>query len=281
MPSELQRVAEQLLACLNEAPRAVGYLHDRARKCREAAAWIGNQSSNPSARVAAMQLDEAARRCEDAAHYLSLAEARAKQWVEQMVSGVRTVEPSGGSTGGRPLGPGGSTWPAERRRDDKGDEPEASKADKTAEAGDETSPEDGPRLPRITDEEVRRIFERLPIRKPGEKTRGVWRDSEGTDHDLISGQHEDDFHTAQRHAEKLGLVRAPHKLSTAADVELKFAMRMRREGIRHAEIVLNNRPCGGRLGCDRLLKLFLPPDASLTIHAPNGFKKTYPEPDQE
>src|SRR4051794_2817039 len=116
MPSELQRVAEQLLACLNEAPRAVGYLHDRAMKCRQAAAWIGSQSSNPSARMAAMQLDDAARRCEEAAHHLSLAEARAKQWVEQMVSGIRTTEPSGGSTGGRPLGPGGSTGPADRRQ---------------------------------------------------------------------------------------------------------------------------------------------------------------------
>jgi hypothetical protein len=72
MPSELRRVAEQLLACLNEAPRAVGYLHDRARRCRETAAWIGSQSNNPSARLAAVQLDAAARSCEEAAHHLSM-----------------------------------------------------------------------------------------------------------------------------------------------------------------------------------------------------------------
>lgn len=281
MPSELQRVAEQLLACLNEAPRAVGYLHDRARKSREAAAWIGNQSNNPSARMAAMQLDDAARRCEEAAHYLSMAEARAKQWVEQMVSGIRTAEPSGGSTGERPTGPGGSGRPAERRQADKDDEPEADKPDKTAGAGDETSPEDGVAQPQLSEDEIRRISERLPVRKPGEKTRGIWRDREGTNHDLVSGQHEDDFHAAQRHAEKLGLVRKPYGLSTAADVELKFAMRMRREGIKHAEIVLNNRPCGGRLGCHRLLKLFLPDGATLTINAPDGFKKTYPLQEEE
>src|SRR5262249_16920039 len=109
MPSELQRVAEQLLACLNEAPRAGGYLQDRARKCREAAAWIGSTSNNPSARIAATQLDEAARRCEEAAHYLSQAEARAKQWVEQMVSGIRTAGPDGGSRDARSPGTGGRT----------------------------------------------------------------------------------------------------------------------------------------------------------------------------
>jgi hypothetical protein len=87
MPSELQRVAEQLLACLNEAPRAVGYLHDRARKCRDAAAWIGSTSNNPSARLAATQLDEAARRCEEAAPLL--------------VSGGGSSEAMGGADGER------------------------------------------------------------------------------------------------------------------------------------------------------------------------------------
>jgi hypothetical protein len=78
MPSELQRVAIQLLACLDEVTRAVNYLYDRARRSREAAAWIGGGSNNPTARMAAMQLDEAARRCEDAAHYLSQAESQAR-----------------------------------------------------------------------------------------------------------------------------------------------------------------------------------------------------------
>ncbi len=71
MPSELQRVAKQLLATLDEIPRVVAYLHDRAGKYRESAGWIGSMSNNPSARLAAMQLDEAARGCEEAAHYLS------------------------------------------------------------------------------------------------------------------------------------------------------------------------------------------------------------------
>ncbi|MFI7059852.1 DddA-like double-stranded DNA deaminase toxin [Kribbella sp. NPDC050124] len=278
MPSELQRVAEQLLACLNEAPRAVGYLHDRARKCREAAAWIGSTSNNPSAHMAAMQLDDAARRCEEAAHYITLAEARAKHWVEQMVSGVRTAEPSDGSTGERPLGRGGNTRRAERRQDDK---PEAGRPDKPAVAGDETSPPDELPAPRLSEDEVRRILDRLPVRKPGDKTRGVWRDDDGIEHDLVSGRHEDDFDAAQRHAERLGIVRKPHGITTAADVELKFAMRMRREGIRHAEIILNNKPCEGQLSCDELLDRFLPDGASLTVYGPNNFKCIYPKRRQQ
>lgn len=95
MPSELQHIAQQLLATLDEIPRVVAYLHDRASKYRESSGWIGSMSSNPNARMAAMQLDEAARRCEEAAHYLSLAPPRARSWVEQMVSGVRTAEPAG------------------------------------------------------------------------------------------------------------------------------------------------------------------------------------------
>lgn len=281
MPSELQRVAQQLLATLDEIPRVVAYLHERAGKYRESAAWVGSLGNNPSARMAAMQLDEAARRCEEAAHFLSLAPPKARSWVEQMVSGVRTAEPARGSAAQRPDATGGNQPPAQRRPSDDQAEPEAKKGGTAAGAGDTASPEESRPTPGMSDDAIRRISDRLPARKPGDKTRGVWRDADGTEHDLLSGQHEDDFHAAQRHAERLGLVRSPAVLSTAADVELKFAMRMRREGIRQAEIILNNPPCGGRLGCDRLLKLFLPDEATLTIHAPGGFKKTYPKPDEE
>ena len=51
MPSELQRVAQQLLTTLDAVPRVVAYLHDRANKYRESAGWIGSMSSNPSART--------------------------------------------------------------------------------------------------------------------------------------------------------------------------------------------------------------------------------------
>jgi hypothetical protein len=91
----------------------------------------------------------------------------------------------------------------------------------------------------------------------------------------MSGRHDPEYLDAQRHAEKLALVRDSHKLSTAADVELKFAMKMRRQGIRRARIVLNNRPCPGELGCDELLPRFLPPGSELTVYGRDGFEKIY------
>ncbi|WP_112243907.1 DddA-like double-stranded DNA deaminase toxin [Kribbella monticola] len=277
MPSDLQRVAQQLLATLDEIPRVVAYLHDRAGKYRESAGWIGGMSNNPSARMAAVQLDEAAGRCEEAAHYLSLAQPKARGWVEQMVSGIRTAEPNGGSATRPQDSPGENPPHAARWPDEDSMKPGAQRSGKAAGAGDEPSPRDVPPMPIMSGDEVRRLAERLPVRKPGDKTRGVWRDKDGIEHDLISGRHEDDFHAAQRHAERLGLVRAPHGLSTAADVELKFAMRMRRENIKQAEIVINNYPCEGQLGCDELLDQFLPPGAILTVHGPAGFKQTYPK----
>jgi hypothetical protein len=280
MPSELQRVAEQLLACLNEAPRAVGYLHDRARRCRDAAAWIGSQSNNPSARMAAMQLDDAARRCEEAAHYLSLAEARAKQWAEQMVSGVRTVEPGGGSAGERPLGPGGSTRPTERQQDDGADEPEADKPDKTAGAGDETSPDGTVPGRRISDEDGRRLQQKLPDREESRlsrpKTRGLWVDRDGNEEQLVSGEHDEWFQKVTDFLRERGIPPKPGDIMSPSHVELKFAMRMRLRGMKHETIAVNKLPCKGRFGCEELLRDVLPDGSTLTIFGPDGFKETYP-----
>ncbi len=286
MPSELQRVAEQLLACLNEAMRAVGYLHDRARNSREAAAWIGSTSNNPGARTAATQLDEAARRCEEAAHYLSLAEARAKTWVEQMVSGVRTVEPSGGSTDRRKLVPGGGTSSAERRRSEAREDPEGSQPDRVAGHGDDTSPEEAPQTPRISDEEGWRLFGTLPIREESvlsrPKTRGLWKDAEGKKHPLASGQPSSDEQGDDRYYQLVKDFMHDHRIGrldadpmVASHLEAKFALFMRERGLMHETIVVNKVPCPGRFGCDQLLKLFLPPGGTLTVFGPGGFKKTY------
>jgi hypothetical protein len=268
MSSELQRIAQELVAALDEMPRVIGYLHNVARRCRDNAAYVGGLSNNPAAQRAAVQLDEAAKRCEEAAEYLARASPKARGWAEQMVSRSRTDGPS--------LGPGQiRAFGANNRRSPEegpGREDQAArrKSSTTADHRGSTRAK-----PKISPEVGQRIVQRLPTRTPGDKTRGIWIDDAGNEHDLISGEHEADYQAAQRFAEKLGLVRGPHKLSTAADVELKFAMLMRREGIRHAEIILNNRPCEGRLGCNRLLKLFLPDGGSLTIHGPDGFKKTY------
>jgi hypothetical protein len=107
MPSELQRIAHDLVAALDEAPRVVGYLNDMARRCRDHAAFVGGMSNNPAARRAATQLDEAARRCEEAAHYLAQAPLKARGWAEQMANGVRTAgsnkTPGIRRTDGQPL----------------------------------------------------------------------------------------------------------------------------------------------------------------------------------
>jgi nucleic acid/nucleotide deaminase of polymorphic system toxin len=108
-----------------------------------------------------------------------------------------------------------------------------------------------------------------------QKTEGAWQDDDGAIHKLISGRHEEDFEAALAHAKKLGLIPERGTLGTAADVELKFAMKMRRDGMMKAVIALNKRPCPGRLGCDELLKRFLPLGAELVVHGPDNFEKTY------
>jgi hypothetical protein len=275
MPSELQRVAQGLVAALSEIPRVIGYLQRTAQRCREQAGLVGGMSGNPAAQRAAMQLDEAARRCDEAVHYLSQAPPKARGWAEQMVSGVRTAEPSNRPTGGRPAVGGNSPPAAGGRRGDDSTEPEAPKSPKAAEPANDESTEP----PDDFDPHAREILERLPERKVSRgyspKTRGIWHDDEGIDHDLVSGRHDPEFGEAQRHAERLGLVEPPYTLSTAADVELKFAMRMRRDRIRKARIILNNRPCPGDLGCNKLLPSFLPPGSQLTVYGPDGFKHTY------
>ena len=116
MPSELQRVAQGLVDALDEMPRAVGYLQGLARRCRDNAALVSGMSSNPAARMAATQLDEAARRC-DEAQYLSQAPPKARAWAEQMVSGARTAGP--GATPGRqrPDAPSGGPATGDGRRE--------------------------------------------------------------------------------------------------------------------------------------------------------------------
>ncbi|MFC9690256.1 DddA-like double-stranded DNA deaminase toxin [Kribbella sp. NPDC056951] len=92
MPSELQRVAAELLSCIDQIPNMVGYLHRTARHCREQAAYlIAFGSTNPAARETALQLDAAARACEEAAEFAGRVPQRARSWADQMVGGWRTV----------------------------------------------------------------------------------------------------------------------------------------------------------------------------------------------
>jgi hypothetical protein len=91
MPSDLQRVAQALVERLDQVPQIVEYLQRLAQRCRDNAGYLADISNHPAARNAALELDMAARCCDDAAHLLSLTPLQARAWAEQMVSGVRTA----------------------------------------------------------------------------------------------------------------------------------------------------------------------------------------------
>jgi len=121
MPSELERVAQELIEVLDEVPRVVAYLQRTAQRCRENAALVGGMSHSPAGRMAALQLDEAARRCDEAAQYASIAPTRAREWAGQMVSGVRTADPQSQQAKERDAPAGGSFDAPEPRRPGEGE----------------------------------------------------------------------------------------------------------------------------------------------------------------
>ncbi|MFI7068475.1 hypothetical protein ACIBL3_46330 [Kribbella sp. NPDC050124] len=90
MPSDLQRVARGLLDCFDEVPQVVAHLQRTADRCRENAA-TAIAASHGHATVAAQQLDAAARACEAAAHYLSMAPPKARAWTERLIGDSRTT----------------------------------------------------------------------------------------------------------------------------------------------------------------------------------------------
>ncbi|RZU22259.1 hypothetical protein EV645_0339 [Kribbella rubisoli] len=98
MPSELQRVARGLVDCFDEIPRVIDQLQRTAVRCRENA-QLALSASRGQATVAAQQLDAAARACEAAAHYLSMAPPKARGWAEGLVgaAGPSTNRPSSDS----------------------------------------------------------------------------------------------------------------------------------------------------------------------------------------
>jgi hypothetical protein len=98
LTSELQRVARGLVDCFDEIPRVIEQLQRTAVRCRENA-QLALIASRGQATVAAQQLDAAARACEAAAHYLSMAPPKARTWVEGLVgtAGPSTNRPSSDS----------------------------------------------------------------------------------------------------------------------------------------------------------------------------------------
>jgi hypothetical protein len=64
-------------------------------------------------------------------------------------------------------------------------------------------------------------------------------------------------------------------LGIAVHVELKALLWMRERGRRSAILVQNNIPCTGPFGCDELLPEILRPGETLTVHGPDGYRKTF------
>ncbi|WP_433159615.1 hypothetical protein [Kribbella sp. CA-247076] len=113
MVSDLQRVARGLVDCLDEVPQVVQHLQRTADRCRENA-QVALMASHGRATVAAQQLDAAARACEAAAHYLSLAPPKARAWAERLVGSPRTTDRPSSDSADRNKATGGTGDVAER-----------------------------------------------------------------------------------------------------------------------------------------------------------------------
>ncbi|MFK4089375.1 hypothetical protein ACI2LF_35005 [Kribbella sp. NPDC020789] len=110
MPSDLQRVARGLVECLDEVPQVLHHLQRTAVRCRENAAV----AAQGGATVAAHQLDAAARACEAAAHYLSMAPPKARAWADRLVGGGSGTDRPSSDSADRNRATGGKGDLAER-----------------------------------------------------------------------------------------------------------------------------------------------------------------------
>jgi len=248
MPSELQRVAQDLVACLDQLPAVAAALATQARRCREAAGYLASFSSgNPALQAAIYHLDAAATACEAASQQATNAHQRARNWAASMVGNAGGSGGQGGTQrppAGNPVGqPGNRSKP---------DAPESSKT---------------------PDPKAQAIIRRLPVRENDEgKTRGFWLgSSDGKESPLVSGR--DRF---QEEADRLAReqLRIP-KTTTTSHVEVKFAIFMRERGLSDETIYINNKPCEGRWGCRTWLSKFLPPGSRLTVHWPDSAPETF------
>jgi hypothetical protein len=114
------------------------------------------------------------------------------------------------------------------------------------------------------------------------KTHGRWVDEDGVVHDLLSGEHDGVYKAVNQRAIDLGIIPAGTGLARAGDVELKFALGMRRTWERtkvapKEKIVINHPdgPCEGEYSCDGLLSRYLPPGGELTVYWLGGNSRTY------
>lgn len=123
-------------------------------------------------------------------------------------------------------------------------------------------PTDPPVVPPERIEQLRRELPSPVVPGAGQKTRGQWIGPDGAAHPVVSGR-DNDADEADARLRDIGM---PRKSAKTGDVEIKLAMRMVREGIRHAVVLINNEPCVGPFGCDTLVPILLPEGATLTVY---------------
>ena len=127
-------------------------------------------------------------------------------------------------------------------------------------------------------ERIEQLRSQLPppvTRGSGQKTHGRWIAPGGTAQSVVSGRDE----LTERVNDVLRQLGCPTlPVIASADVEMKLATLMRDQGdknpaMRHVTVVINHRPCKGRLGCESLLPVLLPEGYTLTVHGPNYRKR--------
>ncbi|MCX4749212.1 hypothetical protein OG455_27530 [Kitasatospora sp. NBC_01287] len=114
----------------------------------------------------------------------------------------------------------------------------------------------------------------LPEFADGGATSGLGVAADGRIYNVVSGNKKADADLIAIVNERLrgqGLLPGVASSSRASDAEQKFAAIMLRDGIKKADIVINNPggPCMQRLGCDNVLGAILG-DKELTVHWPDG-----------
>jgi hypothetical protein len=86
--SEIERIAQGLVASLGEVPAMVDHLRRLAARCREQAFVVSTVTGGSGeGREAALYLDAAARDCDQAAVLAAQASAKARAWAEGTVGG--------------------------------------------------------------------------------------------------------------------------------------------------------------------------------------------------
>ncbi|GLY52827.1 DddA-like double-stranded DNA deaminase toxin [Lentzea sp. NBRC 102530] len=107
----------------------------------------------------------------------------------------------------------------------------------------------------------------------GQKTHGRWFTSVGEEaRSVVSGEDADSAVVWRVLQETQFPEKGPP--ITITHVETKLAVRMRRENVRHATVVINYTPCRMKWGCDNLLPVLLPTGCTLTVYGPN-YRKTF------